>query len=117
MSASSSTDVPADFRVMSSIRCDANLQILRLNRELGPDTEQPCMFYMLRYHRDRMLAAATEFGWSQAQHALEGEKGLLFLEQTLNEHVDSQRSKTPPQDPIQARFLRCGKVASWKSNV
>lgn len=75
------------------------------------------MFYMLRYHRDRMLAAATEFGWSQACHALDGEKGLLFLEKTLNEHVNSQCSKIPPPDPMQARILRCERVTLWRSKV
>lgn len=106
MSASHLADVPADFRVMSSIRCDANLQSLRVNSELGPNPDRSCMFYMLRYHRDRMLAAAREFGWSQACHALDEEKGLLFLEQTLNEHVDSQCSRMPPPEPMQARILR-----------
>lgn len=106
-SASHLPDLPIDFRVMSSIRCDANLQGLRINSELGPDPEQACMFYMLRYHRDRMFAAASEFGWSQACHALYGEKGVLFLEQTLNEHVNSQCSNNPPPAPMQARIFRC----------
>ena len=114
MSASYLSDVPADFRVMSSIRCDTNLQGLRTNSELGPNPEHACIFYMLRYHRDRMLAAASEFGWSQACCALEGEKGLLFLEQTLNELVNSRCSIAPPPAPMQARIFHRKGFILWK---
>ncbi|KAA6414075.1 MAG: hypothetical protein FRX48_02437 [Lasallia pustulata] len=105
MSASRLPDVPTDFQVISSIRCDENLQGLRTNSELGRNPEQPCIYYMLRYHRDRMLAAATEFSWSKACRALDGEKGLMFLEQILNEHVKSQSSSIPPAEPMQLRIL------------
>lgn len=102
---------------MSSIRCDANLQSLRTNSELGPDHEQACTFYMLRYHRDRMLVAATEFGWSKACRALDGEKGIMFLEHTLNEHVNSQCSDNPPPGARQARIFHFDRFILWERPV
>ena len=114
MSASHLADVPADFRVMTSIRCDGNLQGLQANSELGSNAEMACMFYMLRYHRDRMLAAAAEFSWLQACHVLDGDNGLLYLEQTLLEHVNSHFGST---DPLQACISSPPKVFTCKKSI
>lgn len=41
-------------------------------------------WYMLDYHRDRMLRAATYFGWNAAIQKIEGLQGLQTLEDLLD---------------------------------
>lgn len=40
-------------------------------------------FYMLRLHRDRMLAAAEAFDWPTAVQVLQDDKGLRRMEEVL----------------------------------
>ncbi|MCJ1427399.1 hypothetical protein MMC29_005302, partial [Sticta canariensis] len=76
-----------DFEILTSVRVDRILVESELNAELSTNG-QPSRFYMLCYHRDRMLAAAQEFGWSEAIKAIDEPGGLLLLERRLFEHVE-----------------------------
>ncbi|MCJ1270916.1 hypothetical protein MMC22_010813 [Lobaria immixta] len=88
-----------DFEIFTSIRGDIILVESELNTELST-TSQPSQFYMLRYHRDRMLAAAEEFGWSEAIEALNESAGLLLLERSLFEHLEHEYSNSIHQNPL-----------------
>lgn len=79
-------DLP-DFEIFTSMRADMILAASELNAELST-MGQPSRFYMLRHHRDRMLAAAHAFGWGEAIAALDGPAGLLLLERKLFEHLE-----------------------------
>ncbi|KAL1874407.1 hypothetical protein VTK73DRAFT_333 [Phialemonium thermophilum] len=64
-------------------------------------------FYMLDYHRDRMLRGATHFGWDAAVKALSGEDGI----RTLSEFVlDVLRDK-------EARPMRVKVTVSKEGNL
>ncbi|KOS21687.1 hypothetical protein ESCO_002275 [Escovopsis weberi] len=59
------------FSLFTSIRYDPILL---------HDGSDPCSaFYMLEYHRDRILRAATHFQWEQAIRSLSGPEGLSRL--------------------------------------
>ena len=44
-------------------------------------------YYMLEHHRDRLLAAAQDFGWREAEQLLGGANGLRYLMATLEAYV------------------------------
>lgn len=91
--------VSLDFEIFTSIRGDMILTESKLNTELST-TSQPSQFYMLRYHRDRMLAAAEEFGWSKAIEALDKSAGLLLLERKLFEHLENECGNLNHHNPL-----------------
>lgn len=66
------------WSITTSLRSDPQL----LNYE---ESSHP--YYMLDYHRDRLLAAADAFGWRVTYQYLEGIPGLNFLQTTLREQT------------------------------
>lgn len=88
-----------DFEISTSIRGDMILAESELNSKVSTNS-QPSQFYMLRYHRDRMLAAAKEFGWSEAIEALDESAGLLLLERRLCEHLEHVNGNSNLQNPL-----------------
>ena len=70
-----------DFQLFSSLRYDpALLQIPGSSlSHAGWNWANSSPLYMLDYHRDRMLSAATHWGWTAAVEALEGDAGLERL--------------------------------------
>jgi 4-amino-4-deoxychorismate lyase len=71
----------ADFQLFTTIRYDPALlnvspgsHVPEWNRKLSP-------WYMLDYHRDRMVRAAEHFGWAAAVTTLSGEEGMTRLEE------------------------------------
>lgn len=88
-----------DFEIFTSIRGDIILVESELNTRLST-TGQPSQFYMLRFHRDRMLAAAKEFSWSEAIEALDKSAGLLLLERSLFEHLEHEYGNSNHQNPL-----------------
>jgi 4-amino-4-deoxychorismate lyase len=89
------------FQLFSSLRYDPLLVSLAVNIE-GWDGDRPsgCPFYMLPYHRDRMLQAAEYFGWTIAASRIRGPTGLTYLAKKLSETVDTQSLK-----PLRIRVL------------
>ena len=70
-----------DFQLFSSLRYDpALLQVPGSSvSHAGWNWANPSPLYMLDYHRDRMLLAATHWGWDAAVEFLQGDAGLQRL--------------------------------------
>ncbi|KAK3377905.1 aminotransferase [Podospora didyma] len=71
----------ADFQLFTSLRYDPSLLKVRdsaLNQG-GWNHANASPFYMLDFHRDRLLRAATHWGWDTAVEVLTGELGLERL--------------------------------------
>ncbi|KAK3685883.1 putative 4-amino-4-deoxychorismate protein [Podospora appendiculata] len=77
--------------IFSTLRYD--LQLLQVpSRSMGHagwnhKTASP--FYMLNYHRDRILNAAVHFGWDRVVESLSGDGGLDLLAARLTRVVES----------------------------
>ncbi|KAL2076039.1 hypothetical protein VTL71DRAFT_982 [Oculimacula yallundae] len=86
---------PPDFQLFSSLRYDPILLPLTINTAAWDgEIKFFSPFYMLPYHRDRMLQAAEHFGWTKAADTIRGTEGFNFLLKKLNEAVDT-KSETP----------------------
>ena len=77
----------SSISITTSIRSDTALTKSAINSALSGPTPEPCQFYMLSYHRDRMLTTATEFAWTKAYAILDGAKGLHHLKNALREYL------------------------------
>ncbi|KUI58503.1 Aminodeoxychorismate lyase [Cytospora mali] len=74
------------FQLFTSLRYDPALLL---------DSKQPSSFYMLGFHRDRMLRAATHWGWEKAIAAIEGPEGLARLETFLTQKLNPESNDKP----------------------
>ncbi|KAG8168879.1 hypothetical protein KVR01_001628 [Diaporthe batatas] len=85
------------FQLFTSLRFDPSL--LRLGGsqqdDLGWNSTKPSAYYMLDYHRDRILKAASYWGWEKALAVLEGTDGLARLESFVNDHLGQDTSGEP----------------------
>ncbi|KAK4241008.1 aspartic peptidase domain-containing protein [Achaetomium macrosporum] len=84
-----------DFQLFSSLRYDpALLQVPASNlSHAGWNWDNSSPFYMLDYHRDRMLLAATHWGWNAAVEVLQGSAGLKRLADFIMSSIgDNQQS-------------------------
>ena len=83
-----------EFALITSMRYDPQLTRVR---ELasscagGWNFENSSPFYMLDYHRDRMLHAANHWKWQRAVDALAGDQGLESLSRIALEAVGSSQ--------------------------
>ena len=79
-----------DFQLFSSLRYDEKLLQVPASgfKEAGWNHLKPSPFSMLDYHRDRILRAATHWGWNQAIEAIAGPEGLEKLESFLTKQVE-----------------------------
>ncbi|KAF3013579.1 hypothetical protein E8E14_011609 [Neopestalotiopsis sp. 37M] len=73
-----------EFRLFTSIRHDPILLDVPNQQQQGLNTTEwnrtvTSPWYMLDYHRDRMLKAAVHFGWGSAVAQLAGPEGLQRL--------------------------------------
>ena len=91
----------AGFQLFSSPRYDPLLVPLAVNTQ-NWDGDRPSgsPFYLLLYHRDRILQAAEHFGWNAVVSRISGPAGLSHLVAKLSEAVDMQSSK-----PLRIRIL------------
>jgi 4-amino-4-deoxychorismate lyase len=83
----------AAFQLYSSVRYDATLRSVAENAELkhaGWNYTRSSPFYMLDFHRDRLLRAATHWDWEAAVAAVSGEDGLLRLGEVLEKAVANE---------------------------
>lgn len=83
----------SEVELFSSLRYDPLLTTLHANTELSQGNV-PSPFYMLAYHRDRILQAADHFHLDSAVKVLQGSQGLELIHRKLSETVDFQ-SSTP----------------------
>lgn len=73
------------FQLFTSLRYDPMLRQPLANALCHGAWDSP--LYMLEYHRDRMLRAATHWGWDAAVEVLRGEAGLLGLVDFIMGHI------------------------------
>ncbi|KAJ4406933.1 Aminodeoxychorismate lyase [Gnomoniopsis sp. IMI 355080] len=112
-----------DFQLFTSLRFDWGLRTIRdiHPRDLGWNTESPSPLYMLTYHRDRMLKAATHWNWAKAIQAIQGDEGLgrlnQFVHSTLKERLGERWG--PDCEPMRLKVLlsRDGELALECSSV
>ena len=73
------------FQLFTSLRYDPALLKLHESelKHAGWNRENASALYMLDYHRDRMLRAATHWGWDAAVRVLSGEAGLTTLSELV----------------------------------
>ncbi|CAJ2502831.1 Uu.00g102250.m01.CDS01 [Anthostomella pinea] len=75
-----------DFKLFTSLRYDpALIEAPSQGYVTTRWNQTPSPFYMLDFHRDRMLRAADHWGWTAASQTLAGEEGLSRLETLLHE--------------------------------
>ncbi|KAL1874806.1 Aminodeoxychorismate lyase [Diaporthe australafricana] len=88
-----------DFKLFTSLRFDPILLQLGDSQPIGVNggwnAIKPSPFYMLDYHRDRMLKAASHWGWSEAVAAIEGSEGLARLESFILGQLGQDASSRP----------------------
>ncbi|KAK6607877.1 aminodeoxychorismate lyase [Botrytis cinerea] len=83
------------FQLFTSLRYDPLLLQSPKNIESWPlPTPSPSPFYMLPYHRDRLLQAASHFSFHPAITAISGASGFQNLLSVLSNSIDTQ-SPTP----------------------
>lgn len=92
-----STKAPG-FQLFSSVRYDPILLQSSHNTALWTDvgfrSGEPSPFYMLPYHRDRMLQAAQHFAWDKAISRIQGPEGLKYLLSVLESAIDSKETSS-----------------------
>ena len=81
------------FDITSAIRSDVALlyssENTRVNATMkGTLAREPCQFYMLNYHRERMLDAAKAF--YRDTSPLEGPEAFEELIQMLHDHLERE---------------------------
>ncbi|CAI7608842.1 unnamed protein product [Penicillium pancosmium] len=68
MASISTADAGQTFEIFSSLRYDPSLPQVTLRNADSYPNPRDSPYYLLAYHRDRLIAAARHFGW---EHALE----------------------------------------------
>lgn len=103
------TSPPSDeFEIISTLRSDEILLYSRENTLVnatipGTLARSPVQFYMLSYHRDRMMASAAAFGWDTSP--LEGPKGFSDLLHMLHDHLKSEYNDQNYTAPLMVRWV------------
>ena len=100
---SDSGPLVTSLEVLSSIRYDQLLIQSPHNTQLSCNESSP--FYMLRYHRDRMVAAVHELGWPEARIVLEGQGGIVRLQQALQDHLADSHNPAHVPQPRKVLFI------------
>ena len=97
-----------DMQLFSSLRYDPMLTSIPINTEHWDDSNaMGSPFYMLPFHRDRLLQAAEYFGWSKAVSQIAGKDGFYTLLEKLNNAIPVNSTT-----PLRVRTLlnRDGKI-------
>ncbi|KAI9055117.1 hypothetical protein LZ554_000082 [Drepanopeziza brunnea f. sp. 'monogermtubi'] len=108
-----------DFELFSTLRCDPLLTPLTVNTEAwdGDEVEFFSPFYMLPYHRDRMLQAAEHFGWTKAADTIRGTEGFNHLLKRLTASIDTQSPTPPTPARVKALLSHDGVISVESTNV
>lgn len=98
---------PIEFDIMSAIRSDVVLihskENIRVNATVeGTLAREPLQFYMLNYHRDRMLDAAKAFHWDTSP--LEGTEAFGDLMEMLHDHLEREHDDREYVSPLKVRW-------------
>ncbi|CAK7233638.1 Aminodeoxychorismate lyase [Sporothrix bragantina] len=84
----------SSFLLYSSVRYDATLRSAAGDEALkhaGWNYSNSSPYYMLDFHRDRLLRAATYWGWEEAVVAVSGDAGLARLSEVLDKAVEEEK--------------------------
>ncbi|KAK0739965.1 aminotransferase [Apiosordaria backusii] len=84
---------PPDFQIFTSLRFDPSLLQVHSSpafSHAGWNHDHPSPFYMLDYHRDRMLRAARHWKWESAIQVLAGDAGLQLLAETITANLSQK---------------------------
>src|SRR6266487_2653753 len=93
MAVPSSETETSNFQIVSTVRYDPELALILTTSDTYPP---PCNspYYLLAYHRDRLLSAAVHFLWDDAIVLLQrrhgdsaGDMALDQLAQTLDRYI------------------------------
>jgi len=85
-----------DFHLFTSLRYDSLLLACPSNSQPTLNFISPSPFYMLVYHRDRMLEAAQHFDFHEVEKRLDDGKALhRTLLQKVGEWVDKENNHGP----------------------
>ncbi len=101
----------SDFYIFSSLRYDTLLSHEKESRLCFEDESPYSPFYMLLYHRDRMMEAAKYFGWDAAVKKLADLESLVKMMVTKLEAYERERhDKSIPLEALEevrllAKFL------------
>lgn len=106
-----------NFQLFTSLRFDPTLAQLGNNQpdDLGWNSTRSSPYYMLDYHRDRMLKAASHWGWGKAVAAIEGPEGLTRLESFITAQLGQDSGDQPRR--IKVLLSREGKFGLESSVV
>lgn len=96
------------FDIISTIRSDAILLHSEENTRVNATIKctlarSPVQFYMLSYHRDRMLASAKAFGWDTS--LLEGPEAFKGLLDMLYEHLQKKYNSWTYAAPLMVGLI------------
>lgn len=91
-----------DFQLFTSLRYDPLLLTSEENSRYDLSIVTPSPFYMLAYHRDRMIEAAQHFEFSEVEKRLEDGK---LLHQDLSKQVENHVAKSGKDEPLKLRIL------------
>ncbi|ROW00788.1 hypothetical protein VMCG_06475 [Cytospora schulzeri] len=83
------------FQLFTSLRYDPALLAIDQPGHYEWNSEQQSALYMLDYHRDRILRAATHWRWEKAIAAIEGPEGLARLETFVTQRIEPQSDGKP----------------------
>lgn len=90
-----SSEPEPSFQLFTSLRYDPLLLQSPQNTQFWPlPNPTPCPFYILPYHRDRLLYAAQRFNWPLAISAIAGPSGFQNILDHLIKNIDT-KSPTP----------------------
>lgn len=92
-----------DFQIITSLRYDSMLLRVEKNTLLSGQDGTPSPFYMLRYHRDRLLAAATFFGWGAVESQLRHADGLSRFARELAHQLNQRQVSGDAVGPSKVR--------------
>ncbi|KAI8930768.1 hypothetical protein NX059_011796 [Plenodomus lindquistii] len=91
-----------EFQLFTSVRYDPLLLTSEENSKSHLSIIAPSPFYMLAYHRDRMLEAAQHFEFTQVEKRL-GDGKALHMD--LSNHVKDHVAKGWKDEPLKLRVL------------
>ncbi|KAM3448429.1 hypothetical protein MY3296_007784 [Beauveria thailandica] len=91
-----------NFYIFTSLRYDPSLQQVpsRGFQHAAWNYHHVSPFYCLDYHRDRLVRAATHWGWQSAIDALAGEQALTRLADSANEFLGPSQ-----MTPVRLRII------------
>lgn len=98
-----------EFKLFTSMRFDWALASTpaEIPRDVGWNSKTASPFYMLDFHRDRMLRSAEFWGWTHAVDTIKGDDGLARLREFLKDSLQQAGKWEGPeqQEPLRLKIL------------